>query len=697
MSRPDRRCFVLCGLLLTPVVACVDYGLAKPGPIEGADDTGPPGGGDDTGDWGPCGPPDLTDEIAVNEACEVTAEIGVFDPVIEWKIERWDDQPESREIIAAPVVGHLVDDNGDGVYGPGDVPSVVVVTHEPGAHKHGMIRRLDGRTGAMTTLVRGSYPDGKQIFPYRYATPAIGDIDGDGRPDIVTVAEIFVPPEDGGTGVPDDGGGGGGEPQDDNPIGPAPPAEDPGAEDDAAFPVDMNCGVAAWDVDGTLLWATDPGLLDCSGHGTALADLDGDGRVEVVVGRTVLEGADGSMRFVGEGDEGRHPSYAELGTHSAVADLDGDGQQELIAGRTRYAPDGTVLCAGAGPTDGFVGIADLDLDGQGEWVVVGDGRVDVYDTGCSTRASWTLTGGGNGGPPTIGDLDGDGEPEIALASALYYAAYEADGELMWRTTVRDESSHATGSVIFDFEADGAPEVVYADEEALHVFDGATGEVLMRSEEHTSRTLHDFPPVADVDADGNAEIVVPQGGGHYGEENFGLYVLGSESGSWQAGQQVWNQHAFSITNVGADMSVPAVPEPNWPTHNNFRSGDPTPSSGGKWPDAVPAARVCTEECDRGTVVIDVSLANQGAATLRRGVPLTLWLEKPDGTTVLVEEHFFSGMVEAGAIAPAVRVRLSTADAEGGTLYLSVDEDASGVGYASECVETNNSVVVDAACP
>ena len=78
----------------------------------------------------------------------------------------------------------------------------------------------------------------------------------------------------------------------------------------------------------------------------------------------------------------------------------------------------------------------------------------VYDTDCSIVAMWPLQGGGTGGPPTIADYDGDLMPEIGLVDAHTYSVYQPDGTVEWSAPVTDASSHATGSLVFDFEGDG---------------------------------------------------------------------------------------------------------------------------------------------------------------------------------------------------------------------------------------------------
>ena len=175
--------------------------------------------------------------------------------------------------------------------------------------------------------------------------------------------------------------------------------------------------MAAWTNEGVLKWIADEPALYCAGHAPALADMDGDGAVEVVVGPYILNGLDGSLRATGGGGVGRDEAYKQMGYIPIVADLDGDGDQEVITGTDIYDVDGETICSvDEGNEDGFTAAADLDGDGEGEFVVVGDGTVRVFNADCSSVTSWTLRSGGTGGPPTISDFDADGQPEIGIAS-----------------------------------------------------------------------------------------------------------------------------------------------------------------------------------------------------------------------------------------------------------------------------------------
>ena len=452
--------------------------------------------------------------------------------------------------------------------------------------------------------------------------------------------------------------------------------------------------LAAYHADLTLAWISADVDLPCGGHAPAIADLEGDGAPEVVLGPYIFSGQDGRLKAQGSGDVGRFRAYSEMGLHSIVSDLDGDGTAEVIAGRSVYAPDGSLVCQGAAGFDGFTAAADLDLDGQGEFLVVGNGQATVFEADCTAAQSWTLPGGGSGGPPTIADYDGDGMPEIGMADATTYTVYENDGAVVWSRAVTDASSHATGSVVFDFEGDGYPEVVYGDEVSLWIFDGRDGSVRFDSPLHESRTLHEYPTVADVDGDGSAEIITVNGGSHYGVAVGGIYIFGSATDAWEGGRQVWNQHAYSITNINDDLSVPAAPVPNWPLYNNFRSGDVNPLSGGSSPDAVPVYSLCTEECVYGRVVLQARVGNQGPPALRAGLLVTVHAEQPNGDLVEIASAWTTQVVLQGQASDVVELDLPLDRLPTGNVVLTVDSNDA----VSECVEDNTTLrIVGLTCP
>ena len=693
-------------LLLPLLGACVEYEVVPtdkgslPGETGLIPDTSSP---IDTDIPAACPPEDdLPTEVLVDESCFTTAITGSIEAVVEWSYSELGNYGEYNEILGTPVVGQLTDDNGDGEIDTYDFPDIVFVADDHGSHNHrkGILRIMPGDGLNRGQAISEANPTGWQVYPYRYSNTALGDIDGDGVTEIVIIAQVMEDMgggDGGGSGgggmdtAPPDGGGGeagggtGGDPED-NPVLPPPPLDE-----------NMKCAVSAWNANGELEWMASEALLTCAGHAPSLADLDGDGDVEVVVGPYVFDGASGGLLAQGSAGQGFFPSNAETGMHSAVADLDGDGQQEIIAGPTRYAADGSEVCTASGVDDGFVAVADLDMDGAGEWVVTANGTVTVIDSDCTVMESWPLSGGGNGGPPTIADFDADGAPEIGIADAGYYAVYEATGAALWSQPITDASSHTTGSSVYDFEGDGYPEVVYADETRLWIFAGATGEVRLEDPRHASRTLHEYPTIADIDRDGSSEIIVPNGGGHNGENLTGLYILGPAEGVWLMSRQVWNQHAYSLTNINDDLSIPSPAQTNWPLHNNFRSGDPNPVSAGKSADAVPLGEVCTEACESGLIGLRVRVGNAGLGGLRFGLPLSVYSEESDGTRTLIAQAWSGPAVDAGSVSDAIDIRLDPADIPDGIVVIVADL-FEGIGWVPECHEDNNELRIEGVvCP
>lgn len=663
-------------------LACFDYGLqSKTDEDPVGLDTAPFAVEDVSPNIpGECDSMDLPSAVQKDESCIIEPVTGDLQASVEWEVTAFDNYTSNREVLMTPVVGDL---SGDGI------PDILIVTHadqDTSDKRNGVMRLLSGDgAGQHWARQRLDYElDGAelQVYPYRYTNAALGDIDADGEPEVVAIALVR-------------GGAGGGEEPDPGGEDSEPPDSGAGGQDsqpgeDTSEPqVDPNppmedatrCRVAAWSDRGKLEWVSGQDI-ECGGHSPGIADLDGDGEPEVVVGALILSGSDGSLIGQGELGQGSASAYPDMGWHSAVADLDGDGRQEVIAGNTVYGPDATPICE-TGGTDGFVAVADTDLDGRGELVVTGNGRVEVYNDDCTPASAWSLAGGGNGGPATLADFDADGQVEIGVADQTTYTVYESDGTVIWSQPVQDESSHATGSAVFDFEGDGHPEVVYADETTLWVFDGATGVVRLKDGRHESRTLHELPTVVDVDGDGHAEIVVPNGGSHHEVSNWGLYVLGATDDSWVGGSSVWNQHAFSITNVNPDLSIPSSPQQNWPTHNNFRSGDLVTPEGGALPDAVLLAQGCALECLMDRNVLVAGIGNSGMGTL--GVA-TLVVRDDDG--VELARMDLPEPLQPGAVSEPLRVTLPT---EATRVHLSVE------GVALDCDPSDNTLSLVLGCP
>jgi hypothetical protein len=332
----------------------------------------------------------------------------------------------------------------------------------------------------------------------------------------------------------------------------------------------------------------------------------------------------------------------------------------------------------------MVAIADLDNDMFGEAVMVSFDTVRAVDTdGSIIWGPYSIPGANIVSPPAIADLDGDGMVEIVVAGGNMLLVLNHDDTQLWSAAVTDESG-ATGASIFDFEGDGELEVVYIDEVQLVAYEGATGAIKYQSSNHASATMFDYPVIADVDGDGQAEILVCHNG-----YSTSMSVFGDANNSWASTRKVWNQHAYSVTNVHDDLTVPTTATPNFLSYNTWHAA-PT-----KDPDAVDSevdfegeiVDVC-EECDEGIVYVSARVINRGISASSGTVELALYATIA-GSNKLVGTTAVSADIEAGWSSNIAVFEVQVTDLTGASsLWFVVDDDGTGYGSHDECSEVNN---------
>ncbi len=477
---------------------------------------------------------------------------------------------------------------------------------------------------------------------------------------------------------------------------------------------------------GAFKWLTrdvhgSPQMCDVGWGAPLVVDLDGDGRPEIVCGFTVFN-SQGVLRW------SARPASGPLGSMVVAGDLDGDGRLELTDGTRTYGATGELwweLPEGGG----LAAIADLlgpkgslGPDGLPEVVVVRAGLLELRSglTGehlvaPTMQPSWNgeacfpgLGPPGLGGAPAVGDLNGDGVPEVVFTSgdclsAMALTRPSAQTAPRWQTywswPAVDQSSRAVGVSLFDF--DGVPsqtpggarlDAIHADETRVHLYRGEGG-ILEHQRAHCSGTLYEYPVVADVDGDGSADIVLGvntiarEAVGCADEVRPGIVVLRERQSRWANARRIWSQHAYTPGLVcdGEDLVCEGLGE--WGGHGRL-SREPAPpgplsatrsnSHGALRPRAGPNAKVAGWRLDRsgcpGGVELSVRVVNDGEAPLRAGTRVDVL-----GDGGVVREAKLERPLPAGA-STVLRFALPPE----GEVYVSVDGDDK----TAECAEEDN---------
>lgn len=189
----------------------------------------------------------------------------------------------------------------------------------------------------------------------------------------------------------------------------------------------------------------------------------------------------------------KSPSYGS----GAVADVDGDGKPEIVFGT--YYNDEHLYCVNAedgsaawkhksdgGPLDASVAIADLDGDGAPEILAADSSSGRMFCLGGDGAVQWTLKlPNSTDSPPAVADLDGDGKLEIVVGSMWKangkgdVTVYRADTrEKVWGVEL--EGCVQSAACLVDLDADKVLDVVVATwrgTNAVHALSGRDGSAL----------------------------------------------------------------------------------------------------------------------------------------------------------------------------------------------------------------------------
>ena len=344
--------------------------------------------------------------------------------------------------------------------------------------------------------------------------------------------------------------------------------------------------LAAYDGTGASLpgWPRNAALSSVFRTPPALADIDGDGIDEIFVAEN--DNQLHAYRADGMVLPGWPVSLSNKGFFStpAIADLDGDGSLEIVAVSydqlNAYHSNGTVV-AGFPVTLPFQGVAfpvigDVDGDGKPDIVVAGYSTtapnldlVVVVGANGTIKRSIPLTGhvwSGIGTVPALADLDGDGVLEIIVQTWTALNVFRGDGSVFpgWPFLFDGDNSGSEvyAPVVGDVDGDGLPDIVVVT--TVDQFETGRVRVFNRngvSHPRFPKTLPigqaAAPAIADIDGDGRNEIIIT-GNFLNGEPGYYDKVWVFDLGGPPHGPVLWGQFMGNAKHTGT-----AVPQSGTP--------------------------------------------------------------------------------------------------------------------------------------
>ena len=454
-------------------------------------------------------------------------------PVLDWD---WQtqlskaDSPSFNQVMASPTVADL-DQDGH--------PEVVFVSWSPAGANYGgsgVLRVLDGATGAPKFSV--SDP---ALVPFATTTPLLVDLDGDGKLEIVYLHGLRQK-------------------------------------------------VIALNYDGKPRWSwTVPNgaTFEYCFAGLSTADLDQNGRPEVLAGSFVLEELNGqpvlkTTLSPAPPSNGCHvfatvlnPNKPQFSVVDPNAVYDNTGQRSFP-----LSPAGGYIAAGKVRPD-LVGSQIVKTFNQHLYVYDGQSGQTLTDVDMAALSIGTCPAIANvrpamigGGPASIGDFTGDGKLQIAVATGKNLLVFDGRGNLVASSPTQDCSSMSTGVTAFDFDGDGKPEIIYGDEQYLRVYHVVNGKLEIISQIlNPTGTLLEYPVVADIKGDRSSRLLMVSN--NYAADSLypaadpnlpaaraitGIRAFKSGDGlPWMPTRPSWGQYHFnaSLIDDRGHVSDPAI--------------------------------------------------------------------------------------------------------------------------------------------
>lgn len=330
-------------------------------------------------------------------------------------------------------------------------------------------------------------------------------------------------------------------------------------------------------------------LADNKNEGCAVADVNNDGRPDVIAGPTWFEAPDWTrhpLREVTAAGDFMHNS----GDHAY--DVDGDGWVDVISG-SWFSPaihwfrnpgkaglaeeklwEAHLIGPDHAQTEAMM-LHDLNGDGLPELII--DSWMPMKDLVAYSlsreggKAVWTrhvIGDKGSGHGIAIGDISGDGRDDIAVWHGWYEAPAGDPFAAPWKKhTSPDWKMHeaSTPGLIHDVDGDGMNDYMFGHGHGYGVFwmqqtRGENGERgwIKHTVDETFSQSHTLT-LADLDGDGTAEVVTGKRvRGHAGEDPGGWEPTCLFRYKWDGAKRKFDRHTIAFRDgVSTGMQINTV--------------------------------------------------------------------------------------------------------------------------------------------
>ncbi len=266
----------------------------------------------------------------------------------------------------------------------------------------------------------------------------------------------------------------------------------------------------------------------------AIGDLDGDGRADLVVANLNRNGVT-VLRNLGNGAFAAGVDYptSYVCASVAIGDLNGDGWPDLVVTHPYETALSVLPNLGNGAFAGprldagglVVAIGDLDGDGRPDVAVAGGGVSVLRNIGAyfAFAAPVYYATGTRALCVAIGDLDGDDRPDLVTANYGDQSSQIGSSVTTLRNvgngTFTDRTDYATGAgsvavAVGDLDGDGKPELLVANQngDTVSILRNRGDGTFAPREDYSTRRGPGSIAIGDLNGDGKLDLVVLSTGG-----------------------------------------------------------------------------------------------------------------------------------------------------------------------------------------